>query len=251
MSALSLASLNVKLFTDGADKAQILDMAAKPWIRGFTTNPSLLKKAGVTDYEAYGRELVAAVPDRHISFEVFSDDISEMVAQARVISGWGDNVYTKLPVTTTRGEPLFQAVRALSDDGVKVNMTAIFTPDQVARAVEALAGGAPACVSVFAGRLADFGIDYRPVMQDAIARARRTANVEIIWASTREVFNVIEADSMGCHIITAPADVLKKLPALGTKSAAELSLEAVRAFREDALTAGLSLQLPGTARAAE
>jgi transaldolase len=251
MSSLSLADMKVKLFTDGADKAQILDMAAKPWIKGFTTNPSLLKKAGVADYEAYGRDLVAAVPDRHISFEVFSDDLPEMVAQARVIAAWGRNVYVKLPVSTTRGEPLFQAVRALSNDGVKVNMTAIFTPEQVTRAVDALAGGAPACVSVFAGRLADFGIDYRPIMQDAIARARRTANVEIIWASTREVFNVVEADAMGCHIITAPADILKKLPALGSKSAADLSLEAVRAFREDALAAGLSLPLPDAARAAE
>jgi transaldolase len=251
MASISLADLKVKLFTDGADKAQILDMAAKPWIRGFTTNPSLLKKAGVADYEAYGRDLVAAVPDRHISFEVFSDDLPEMVAQARAIAGWGENVYVKLPVSTTRGEPLFQAVRALSSDGVKVNMTAIFTPDQVTRAVDALAGRAPACVSVFAGRLADFGIDYRPLMQDAIARARRTSNVEIIWASTREVFNVVEADMMGCHIITAPADILKKLPALGSKSAADLSLDAVRAFRDDALAAGLSLSLPGTARAAE
>ena len=152
-----------------------------------------------------------------------------------MITTWGPNVYVKLPVTTTRGEPLFEAVHALSRDGVKINMTAIFTPAQVAQAVEALAGGAPACVSVFAGRLADFGIDYRPVMRDAIARARKTANIEIIWASTREVFNVVEADEMGCHIITAPADILKKLPALGTRSDAELSLDAVKAFREDAL----------------
>ena len=157
------------------------------------------------------RDLVAAVPDRHISFEVFSDDIPEMVAQARVITTWGKNVYVKLPVTTTRGEPLFEAVRSLSRDGVKINMTAIFTAEQVAQAVAALEGGAPACVSVFAGRLADFGIDYRPIMQDAVARARKTKNVEIIWASTREAFNVVEADDMGCHIITAPADVLKKL----------------------------------------
>ena len=219
-----LSDLKVKLFTDGADKAQIVEMAKQAWIAGFTTNPSLLKKAGVSDYERYARDLVAAVPDRHISFEVFSDDIPEMVAQARVITAWGKNVYVKLPVTNTRNEPLFDAVRTLSRDGVKINMTAIFTPEQVARAVEALDGGAPACVSVFAGRLADFGIDYRPIMQDAIARARKTKNIEIIWASTREVFNVVEADDMGCHIITAPADVLKKLPALGTKSAAELSL---------------------------
>lgn len=246
-----LSDLKVKLFTDGADKAQILDMAKQSWIAGFTTNPSLLKKAGVRDYAAYGRDLVKAVPDRHISFEVFSDDIPEMVAQARVISGWGKNVYAKLPVTNTRGEGLYQAVHALSSEGVKVNMTAIFAADQVARAVDALAGGAPACVSVFAGRLGDLGIDYRPIMQDAVIWARKTANVEIIWASTREVFNVVEADAMGCHIITAPADVLKKLPALGTMTAAELSLSAVKAFRDDALAAGLSLDMPDEARAAE
>jgi len=246
----TLSDLKVKLFTDGADKAQILDMARQPWIVGFTTNPSLLKKAGVRDYEAYARELVAAVPDRHISFEVFSDDIAEMVAQARVIARWGEHVHVKLPVTTTRGEPLIEAVRALTREGVKVNMTAIFTPDQVRRAVDALAGGAPACVSVFAGRLADVGIDYRTTIQDAVARARSTPNVEVIWASTREVFNVVEADAMGCHIITAPADVLKKLPALGSRTAAELSLDAVQAFRDDALAAGLSLNT-AAARAAE
>jgi transaldolase len=248
---MKLDDLKVKLFTDGADKAQIVDMARNSWIRGFTTNPSLLKKAGVSDYAAYGREVVAAVPDRHLSFEVFSDDIPEMLAQARTIAQWGANVYVKLPVTTTRGEPLYEAVRTLSREGVKVNMTAIFTAEQIARAIEALAGGAPACVSVFAGRLADFGVDYRPLMADAVAQARRTANVEIIWASTREVFNVVEADAMGCHIITAPADMLKKLPALGTRSPEELSLDAVRAFREDAIAAGLTLPVAGVARAAE
>jgi len=242
--------LKVKLFTDGADKAQIVEMAKQSWIAGFTTNPSLLKKAGVADYASFGRDVVAAVPDRHISFEVFSDDIAEMVAQARVITAWGKNVYVKLPVTTTRGEPLYDAVRSLGHDGVKVNLTAIFTSEQVVRGIEALAGGAPSVVSVFAGRLADFGIDYRPIMQDAVARARKTANVEIIWASTREVFNVVEANNMGCHIITAPADVLKKLPALGTKTGAELSLGAVKSFREDAVSAGLKLTVPA-AKAAE
>src|SRR3954454_9353107 len=143
---LKLADLSVKLFTDGAEKAQIVEMAKQPWIRGFTTNPSLLKKAGVRDYEAYGRELVAAVPDRHISFEVFSDDIAEMVAQARVISSWGKNVYTKLPVSDTRGETLYEAVRSLSRDGVKINLTAIFTSEQVERAIAALSGGAPSVV---------------------------------------------------------------------------------------------------------
>lgn len=251
MAVPTLAALKVKLFTDGADKAQILEMAKQSWIAGFTTNPSLLKKAGVTNYEAYGRDIVAAVPDRPISFEVFSDDIPEMVAQGRVIATWGKNVYVKLPVTNTRGEPLFDAVRTMSRDGIKINMTAIFSPEQVARAVDALAGGAPANVSVFAGRLADFGYDYRPIMQDAVARARKTPNIEIIWASTREVFNVIEADQMGCHIITAPADVLRKLPALGTASPADLSLGAVRAFRDDALAAGLTLAVSGAMRAAE
>ena len=250
MSAPTLAQLKVKLFTDGADKAQIVEMARHPWIAGFTTNPSLLKKAGVSDYAAYARELVAAVPDRHISFEVFSDDVPEMVAQARVIAQWGKNVYVKLPVTNTRGEPLFEAVRTLSHEGVPINMTAIFTDEQVVRAIEALNGGAPACVSVFAGRLADFGIDYRPIMHNAIAGARKTRNIEIIWASTREVFNVVEADAMGCHIITAPADVLKKLPALGSRTDAELSGDAVKAFRDDALAAGLTLGVPAS-RAAE
>jgi len=249
--AVRLDDLKVKLFTDGADKAQIVDMAKNKWIAGFTTNPSLLKKAGVSDYEAYARDLVAAVPDRHISFEVFSDDIPEMVAQGRVIASWGPNVYVKLPVINTRKEPLFEAVRALSADGVKINLTAIFTADQVAKAMQALDGGASACVSVFAGRLADFGIEYAPLMRDAIAKARATPNVEIIWASTREAYNVIEADAMGCHIITAPADVLKKLPALGTKTGEELSADAVRAFREDALAAGLKLSLDRRNVAAE
>src|SRR5436190_8468267 len=160
--AIKLSDLKVKLFTDGADRAQIVEMAKQPWINGFTTNPSLLKKAGVSDYEAYGRDLVAAVPDRHISFEVFSDDIPEMAAQARLIATWGRNVHVKLPVTNTRAEPLFDTVRALSREGIKVNMTAIFAPEQAVRAVDALSGGAPACVSGFAGRLADIGIDYRP-----------------------------------------------------------------------------------------
>jgi len=240
-----LSDLKVRLFTDGAEKAQILEMAKQPWIAGFTTNPSLLKKAGVSDYAAYGVDLVAAVPDRHISFEVFSDDIPEMVAQARIITAWGKHVYVKLPVTTTRGEPLFEAARSLSRDGVKINMTAIFTGEQAARAIDSFDGGAPACVSVFAGRLADLGIDYRPIMKDAVTRARKTKNVEIIWASTREVFNVLEADEMGCHIITAPSDVLKKLPALGTKTGAELSLGAVKSFREDALATQLTLKMAG------
>ena len=246
-----IGSLKVKLFTDGADKAQIVAMAKNAWISGFTTNPSLLKKAGVTDYVAYAHDLVAAVPDRHISFEVLSDDVDEMVAQARYISSWGENVYAKIPVMTTRGEMLFDAVRMLSREGIKINMTAIFTGDQVAKAVSALDGGAPSCVSVFAGRLADVGIDYRPIVIDAVAKARATKNVEIIWASTREVFNVIEADEMGCHIITAPADVLQKMPGVGKQSGEDLTYACVKSFVADAASAGLTLPLPGAVRAAE
>jgi transaldolase len=245
-----LSDLKVKLFTDGADRAQIVEMAKHSWIRGFTTNPSLLHKAGITDYAGFARSVVAAVPDRHLSFEVFSDDIDEMMGQAELIAGWGRNVYVKLPVTTTQGAPLYDTVRALSRRGVKVNFTAIFTADQALRGIEALAGGAPACVSVFAGRLADFGIDYRPLMADAVRAARATPNVEIIWASTREVFNVVEADQLGCQIITAPADILKKLSALGSRSDADLSLDAVKAFRSDAVSAGLDLDIPARAGAA-
>lgn len=245
-----LADLKVKIFADGAAKADIVELAKNSWVAGFTTNPSLLKKAGVRDYAAFAQDLVKAVSDRHISFEVFSDDIAEMVAQARIITAWGKNVYVKLPVTTTRGEPLYDAVRSLSSDGVKVNVTAIFTREQVEKTVKALDGLAPACVSVFAGRLADFGDDYRPLMQRAVKLARATKNAEIIWASTREVFNVIEAHDMGCHIITVPNDVLKKLPAIGTKTGAELSRAAVTAFREDAVAAGLTLDAPAV-RAAE
>ncbi|MDE1567898.1 transaldolase family protein [Aquabacter sp. P-9] len=247
--SVTLEALKVKLFTDGADKAQIVDMARHAHIAGFTTNPSLLRKAGVSDYEAYARDLVAAVPDRHISFEVFSDDIPEMRAQARVIATWGENVHVKLPVSTTRGETLYELVRDLTQDGVKVNLTAIFATEQVEAGVAALAGGAPSCISVFAGRLADLGIDYVPAVSKAVELSRQTANVEVIWASTREVWNVIEADRMGCHIITAPADVLKKLPSLGSKTAMELSLDAVKAFRVDALAAGLTLDLAGRAAA--
>jgi transaldolase len=246
----TLASLKVKLFTDGADKAQIVEMAKLKHIAGFTTNPSLLRKAGVKDYEAYARELVAAVPDRHISFEVISDDIEEMVDQARLITTWGKNVFVKLPVINTKGETLYEAIRVLSDEGVKINVTVITTPEQAERATTALARGPGGCVSVFVGRLADLGIDWQPLVDTAVGAARATKQVEVIWASTREVWNVIEADRMGCHIVTAPADILKKLAALGTKTAEALSLEAVKAFYDDTRAAGLALELPGVRRTA-
>jgi len=248
--SVTLDSLKVKLFTDGAEKAQIVEMAKLRHIAGFTTNPSLLKKAGVKDYESYARELVAAVPDRHISFEVISDDIDEMVAQARLITTWGENVYVKLPVLNTRGESLIEAIRLLSGEGVKINVTVVTTEEQAKRATAALADGPGGCVSVFAGRLADLGIDYRPLVETAVAAARATSQVEVIWASTREVWNVIEADRMGAHIITAPADILKKLAALGSKTAEQLALDGVKAFFDDTQAAGLSLRGGGSERAA-
>ncbi|MBN8942046.1 MAG: transaldolase [Rhizobiales bacterium] len=237
-----LADLKIKLYTDGAEKASILEMVQKPWIQGFTTNPSLLKKAGVVDYAAYAKDLVAAVPDHHISFEVFSDDLKEMEAQARVIATWGKNVYVKLPVTNTAGEPLYDLIHKLSREGVKINFTALYTEAQVKASVDALRGGAPSIISVFAGRLGDAGHDYMPVMKYAVGLARGTDTIEVIWASTREVWNVIEADRIGCHIITAPADILKKLEGLG-RPAEAISLDTVKGFRTDALAAGLTLKV--------
>lgn len=236
----ALADLKVKLYTDGAEKASIVEMAQKPWIRGFTTNPSLLKKAGVSDYAAYAKDLVAAVPDHHISFEVFSDDLKEIEAQALTIATWGRNVYVKLPVTNTKGEPLYDLIHKLSREGVKINFTALYTEAQIKASVDALRGGAPSIVSVFAGRLGDAGHDYMPVMKYAVGLARGTDTIEVIWASTREVWNVIEADRIGCHIITAPADILKKLEGLGRDPEA-ISLDTVKGFRTDALAAGLTL----------
>ena len=214
-----LSDLKVKLFTDGADKAQIVEMAKQPWIAGFTTNPSLLKKAGVNDYEAFGRDLVAAVPDRHISFEVFSDDIPEMVAQGRVIASWGKNVHVKLPVTNdTRRAAVRRGPHAVArrhqdqrdgDLHARAGGRARSMRSPAARrlAFRCLPGGSPISASTTG----------RSCRTPSRARGK-TPNVEIIWASTREVFNVVEADEMGCHIITAPADVLKKLPAIGTMS---------------------------------
>lgn len=248
--AATLASLNVKLFTDGADKVQIVEMAKQKHIAGFTTNPSLLKKAGVKDYEAYARELVAAVPDKHISFEVISDDIEQMIAEARLITTWGKNVYVKLPIINTKSEMLVDAIRRLSGEGVKINVTVVTTQDQAKQATLALSQGPGGIVSVFAGRLADLGIDYVPLVETAVREARATKQVEVIWASTREVWNVIEANRMGCHIITAPADILKKLTALGSKTAEDLALDGVKAFRNDTLAAGLTLKTAGARQAA-
>ncbi len=236
-----VADLRVKIFADGADKAAMLALYAKPWVRGFTTNPTLMRKAGVSDYEPFAREILAAIPDRPISFEVFADEFPEMERQARKIAGWGDNVYVKIPITNTRGESSLDLICRLAHSGVKVNVTAMLTLDQVREAAAMLRGGAPSCVSVFAGRIADTGRDPVPVMARALELIRPHPEIELIWASPRELLNIFQADEIGCDIITVTSDVLKKLGLVG-KDLDEYSLETVRMFYEDARLSGFTLQ---------
>ncbi|HLC06362.1 MAG TPA: transaldolase [Anaerolineales bacterium] len=235
-----LSELKVKIFADGADKASMLEMYWNPLIKGFTTNPTLMRKAGVADYEAFALDVLRAIPDRPISFEVFSDEFAEMERQARKIASWGRNVYVKIPVTNTRQEPSLGVIRELSAAGVKVNVTAMMTLDQVRDVCAALAGGAPAIVSVFAGRVADTGRDPVPLMAAAVELVRVYPNIELIWASPRELLNIFHADEIGCHIITVTNDLLKKLNQVG-KDLHEFSLETVKMFHDDAQKAGYSL----------
>jgi transaldolase len=234
------ADLKVKVFADGADRDSMLESYANPSIAGFTTNPTLMHRDGVTDYRAFARDIVSVIPDRHISFEVFSDEFDDMERQAREIATWGDNVYAKIPITNTKGETSYELVKRLSQDGVKVNVTAIFLLDQVREVAAAIDGGAPCCVSVFAGRIADAGLDYMPVMTESVAILKPNAQAELIWASPREVYNVVQADDIGCHIITCTSDIIKKLPTLG-KELGQFSLETVQLFYEDATAACYSL----------
>jgi len=238
----TIADFKVKLFADGADKAGMLEMYRKPFVKGFTTNPTLMRKAGVTDYRGFAREILAAIPDRPISFEVFSDEFDEMQRQALEIATWGDNVYVKLPVTNTRREPAYDLVETLSHQGVKVNVTAILTLEQVQAVADALRGGAPSNVSVFAGRIADTGVDPVPVMAESVRILKDVPTAELIWASPRELLNVFQADSVGCHIITATNDILKKLDLIG-RDLADYSLDTVKMFFNDAKAAGFSLDL--------
>ena len=238
---MTIEALKVKLFADGADKAGMLEMYAKPYIKGFTTNPTLMRKAGIADYEAFARDIVAAIPDRPISLEVFADDFAEMEKQARTIATWGDNVYVKIPVTNTRREPSEPLVERLSHEGIRLNVTALMTIPQVRATAAALKGGAPACVSVFAGRVADTGLDPVPVMREAVEILAENPVAELIWASPRELLNVFQADAVGCHIITATNDILKKLSLVG-KDLTEYSLETVKMFHGDAEASGFSLR---------
>jgi transaldolase len=232
--------LNVKIFADGADLDAILALAAEPHISGFTTNPTLMWKAGLTDYEEFAHRLLERITTHPISFEVFADDAEEMRRQARMITTWGENVYVKIPVSTTSGESMAPLVRELSEDGVKVNVTAVFTTAQVELLTGAVKDGAPSYISVFAGRIADAGIDPVPLMTRALEIMVAAPRAELIWASPREILNIVQADEIGCHVITVTHDLLKKLPLLG-KDLMQYSLETVQMFRRDALAAGFTL----------
>ncbi|MGH9421833.1 MAG: transaldolase [Thermoanaerobaculia bacterium] len=232
--------LNVKIFADGAEKAGMLEMYAKPYIKGFTTNPTLMHKAGLTDYRAFARDIVEAIPDRPISFEVFSDEFGDMERQAREIATWGDNVYVKIPVTNTRREPAYDLVRRLSSDDIKLNITAIMTVDQVRNVVDAVKDGAPSCISVFAGRIADTGRDPVPIMAECVDILKAAPRAELIWASPRELLNIMQADAIGCHIITVTNDILKKLSLVG-KDLGDYSLDTVKMFFDDGRKAGFTL----------
>jgi len=236
----SVEQLTVKIFADGADLAGMREMYAKPYVKGFTTNPTLMHKAGLRDYRAFAREVLAAIPDRPISFEVFSDEFAEMERQATEIASWGGNVYVKIPVTNTQRAPAYALVHRLSHAGVKVNVTALMTLAQVREVTAAVAGGAPSCVSVFAGRIADTGIDPTPLMAEAVSILRAAPTAELIWASPRELLNVFHADQVGCHIITVTNDILKKLALVG-KDLDDYSLDTVKMFHEDATKAGFTL----------
>jgi transaldolase len=233
--------LSVKIFADGADLASMLELYRKPYIKGFTTNPTLMRKAGISDYRGFAHEVLAAIPDRPISFEVFSDEFPEMERQATEIASWGENVYVKIPVTNTRGESAAPLVKCLSHRGVKLNVTALLPLEQVREVAAAVSGGAPACISVFAGRMADTGVDPISIMAEAVKILREGApNAELIWASPRELLNIFQADAIGCHIITVTHDILKKLSLVG-RDLTEYSLDTVKMFHSDASAAGFTL----------
>jgi transaldolase len=235
-----LDRISTKIFADGADLQGILALAADPRIAGFTTNPTLMRKAGVGSYEAFAQRVLEQVDKHPISFEVLADEPQEIRRQAYCIASWGENVYVKVPVTTTAGESLAMLVRELAEKGVKVNVTALFTPAQVELITEAVKEGAPSCISVFAGRIADAGVDPVPIMARSVEIIAQAPRAELIWASPREILNLVQADSVGCHIITITHDLLKKLDGLG-KGLEQYSLETVRMFHRDAAAAGLAL----------
>lgn len=235
-----LSDLRIKIFADGADRAGMLEMYGNPIIKGFTTNPTLMRKAGISDYRAFAKDILAAIPDRPISLEVFADTADEMERQACDIATWGTNVFVKVPITNTAGLSMLPLVARLSARGVRLNVTALLTLRQVKDTRDAIREGAPCFVSVFAGRIADTGRDPLPMMEEAVGLLSETPNAELIWASPRELLNIVQADAIGCHVITATNDILKKLGLLG-KDLGEYSLETVRMFRTDAVSAAYKI----------
>ena len=239
---MNLEKLKVKLFADGADLAGMKEMYANPLIKGFTTNPTLMRKAGIQDYKAFARQVLEAIPDRPISFEVFADDFDEMARQAREIASWGKNVSVKIPVTNTKKQSAGPLIERLSKAGVALNVTALTSLDQVRSVTACLAPGTPAIISVFAGRIADTGRDPVPLMAEAVKIMRARPKAELIWASPRELLNIFQADAVGCHIITATNDILKKLALVG-KDLEAYSLETVQMFHKDAQAAGYQIKV--------
>lgn len=239
---MRVEELRMKLFADGANLNGIAEMARHPWIKGFTTNPTLMRKAGVTDYKRFAQEVLALVPERPVSFEVFSDEFAEMERQALEIASWGRNVYVKIPVTNTRAEFSGPLIERLSQAGAQLNITALMTPQQVTDVAACFAPGTSNFVSVFAGRIADTGRDPVPLMAEAVRILRPSPGAELIWASPRELLNIFQAEAIGCHIITATSDILAKLPLIG-KDLLAFSLETVQMFRHDALKAGFGLDV--------
>jgi len=235
-----IEDLQIKIFADGADKAGMLEMYARPYIKGFTTNPTLMRRANIRDYRSFAHDILQAIPDRPISFEVFSDDFTEMECQAMEIARWSSQVYVKIPVTNTRQEPAYPLIKRLSRAGVNLNITALMTLTQVREVAESISGGASAYVSVFAGRVADTGCDPLPIMASAVEVLRPNSKAELIWASPREVLNIFQANDIGCHIITATNDILNKLSLVG-KDLTDYSLETVKMFYDDACRAGFRL----------
>jgi transaldolase len=234
-----VSQLRVKIFADGADRQSMLEMLQAPWIRGFTTNPTLMRKAGIAGYEAFARDILGEIRTHPVSLEVFSDEFDDMERQARRIAEWGDNAYVKIPVTNTRGEPAYPLIRRLTRDGLKLNVTALMTLGQVRATTEALDGTQGAFVSVFAGRIADTGRDPVPLMAESVGIVSGT-RIELIWASPRELLNLFQAEAVGCHCITMTSDLLNKLPIIG-KNLDEFSLDTVKMFRNDAVQAGFEL----------
>ena len=236
-----VADLSVKVFADGADLDTMVKMAADPLIKGLTTNPTLMRKAGITDYEAFAKEVLAAIPDKPISLEVFSDEFEDMARQARKIAAWGDNIYVKIPVSNTKGEASYDLCRELAAEGIKLNVTAILTENQITAVIDALNPEVASYISVFAGRIADTGRDPLPMMAEAVKQAAaRLPHAELIWASPRESLNIYQADQVGVQVITVTSDILKKL-ALINKDLGQYSLETVEMFYKDAEAAGYQL----------